>query len=274
MGVRGSGLRHVRAPGDDIAGVVPVGGLRHVGLLAPGHRRRRRQVAVPVVEAQAGTAQQGKIARAGGVGDHRHRRNRGKTGHAVRTIVFDGPDVGGGNQLVQLFPVRADKPAFTPRLPVALRLLRIALDGVPGQHRIGMLRQRLAPQLNQPAAHQRVFKTVGAIEIPRVACATRAAARLVVGQVRAGAWVIGLLGFPGHQAVFNVNLPAAGAGTVHAVGGAHDLVELPALTVAVLPVAVGVIYLPVPVGEAVPLCFEITKAIQQFAHDISPASDV
>ncbi|MNI76613.1 hypothetical protein D3C73_1328570 [compost metagenome] len=33
-----TGLRNVGAPGNDIAGVIPVGGFRHVGLLAPGHR--------------------------------------------------------------------------------------------------------------------------------------------------------------------------------------------------------------------------------------------
>ena len=54
--VRRTGLRHVRAPGDDVAGVVPVRGFRHIGLLAPGLRRGWRQVAVPVVEAQAGAA--------------------------------------------------------------------------------------------------------------------------------------------------------------------------------------------------------------------------
>ncbi|MNO86210.1 hypothetical protein D3C76_776040 [compost metagenome] len=33
--VRGAGLRNVGTPGDDVVGVVPVGRLRHVGLLAP-----------------------------------------------------------------------------------------------------------------------------------------------------------------------------------------------------------------------------------------------
>ena len=135
-----------------------------------------------------------------------------------------------------------------------------------------MLRQRLAPEFDQPAAYQRVLETVGAVEIPGVACATRAAARFVVRQVRAGARVVGLLGFPGHQAIFDINLPATGAGAVNAVGGSHNLVELPALTVAVLPVAVGVVHLPVPIGETVAFCFEVTEAVQQFAHDISPAS--
>ncbi|MNS91330.1 hypothetical protein D3C72_1254150 [compost metagenome] len=39
VGVRSTGLRHVRAPGDDIAGVVPVRGFRNVSLFAPGLRR-------------------------------------------------------------------------------------------------------------------------------------------------------------------------------------------------------------------------------------------
>ena len=104
VGVRGSGLRDIGAPGDNIAGVVPVGGLGNVGLLAPGHWRGGGKVAVPVVEAQAGAAEQRQIPGAGGVRDHRHRRDRRKARHAVRAVVFDGPDVGGGDQLVQLLP--------------------------------------------------------------------------------------------------------------------------------------------------------------------------
>ena len=56
--------------------------------------------------------------------------------------------------------------------------------------------------------------------------------------VPAGAWVIGLLGFPGDDAALDVNLPRAGARAVHAVGGAHDLVVRPAVAVGVLPAAV------------------------------------
>ena len=56
--IRGAGLRHVGAPGNNVAGVVPVGGFRHVGLFAPGHRRGGGQIAVPVIKAQAGAANQ------------------------------------------------------------------------------------------------------------------------------------------------------------------------------------------------------------------------
>ncbi|MNW66244.1 hypothetical protein D3C74_446930 [compost metagenome] len=92
----------------------------------------------------------------------------------------------------------------------------------------------------------------------------------MVGQVGAGAGIVGLLRFPGHEAVFDVNLPATRAGTVHAVGGSHNFVVLPALAIAVFPVAVGVHHLTVPVGEGFAFLFEITEAIQQFTHDVSP----
>src|SRR5690606_37136974 len=96
---------------------------------------------------------------------------------------------------------------------------------------------RFAPQFQQLLANLGVLQAVGAVNVPAVAGATRAAARLVVGQVVAGARVVGLLGFPGDQAVLHVNLPGARPGAVHPVGGAHDLVVLPARAVDVLPVA-------------------------------------
>ena len=93
MRVRGTGLRDVGAPGDDVAGVIPVGRFRHIGLFAPGHRRGWRQVAVPVVEAQTGTANQRQVTGAGRIGNHRHRRDRREACHAVWTVSFDGIDV-------------------------------------------------------------------------------------------------------------------------------------------------------------------------------------
>jgi hypothetical protein len=118
------------------------------------------------VETEAGPAEQRQIAGTGGIGDHRHRRDGREACHPVGAEVFDGPDVCSRNELVQLFPVRANKAAFPTRLLVALALHRIALNCIPGQYRIPMLRQRLSPQFNQLPAHQRVFQTVGAIQIP------------------------------------------------------------------------------------------------------------
>ncbi len=134
-----------------------------------------------------------------------------------------------------------------------------------------MLRQGFAPQLNQSFTRQRVLQAVGAVEIPGVAGAARAAARFVIWQIRPGARIIGLLGFPGNEAVFDVNFPAAGAGAVHTVRGADNFVELPALTVAIFPVTVVVVDLAVAVGKGLALLLKVAKAIQKFTHDISPA---
>ena len=117
-------LRHVGAPGDDVAGIVPVGRFRHVGLLAPGLRARRRQVAIPVVERQQRAADQAEIARAGGVGDHRHRRDRREADDAVRAPGLDGVDVGGGDDLAHLIPGRAHEAAASAHGLVGLRGLR------------------------------------------------------------------------------------------------------------------------------------------------------
>ncbi|SVK52868.1 Uncharacterised protein [Acinetobacter baumannii] len=240
VGVRGARLRHVGAPGDDVGGVVPVGGLRHVGLLAPGHRRSRRQIAIPVVEAQAGAADQRQVTGTGGVGHHRHRRDRREADDTVRAEGFGGIDVGSGDQFIDLLPAGADEAAAAARHLVAFGFFRIADDRSPGLDRIAVLRFRLAPQFEQPLAHQRVFQPVGAVQIPGVAGAARAAARFMVGQVGAGARIVGLLGFPGHQTILHVDLPTAGTGAVHAVGGTHHFVMLPTAAVAVFPVAVGV----------------------------------
>ena len=185
--------------------------------------------------------------------------------------MFDGPDVGGGDELVQLFPAGADKTAFAARRFIAAGFCRILHDAIPCQHRVGMLRQGFAPQLNQSFTRQRVLQAVGAVEIPGVAGAARAAARFVIWQIRPGARIIGLLCFPGNEAVFDVNFPAAGAGAVHTVRGADNFVELPALTVAIFPVTVVVVDLAVAVGKGLALLLKVAKAIQKFTHDISPA---
>ena len=104
VGVRGTGLGYVGAPGNDVAGVVPVGGFRHVGLLTPGLGRGRRQVAVPVVEAHAHAADHGQVTAAGSIGDHGHSGNRREADDAIRAMLLGGVDVGGANQLVDFIP--------------------------------------------------------------------------------------------------------------------------------------------------------------------------
>ncbi|MCY1410885.1 hypothetical protein D9M71_262640 [compost metagenome] len=267
--VGGAGLRNVGTPGDDVAGVVPVGGLGHVGLLAPHLWRGRRQVAVPVVEAQADPADQRQVAGARGVGNHRHGRDRREAGDAVRAVLLDGVDVGGGDQRLHLVPVGADEAAAAADGLVLPGLLRVLDDARPGLHRVAVGRQRLAPQLHQRLAHHRVLQAVGAVQVPGVAGPARAAARFVVGQVGTGARVVGLLGFPGHQAVLHVDLPAARTGAVHPVGGAGDLVELPALAVAVLPGAALVAGFAVAAGEFRRTLDQVAQAVDEEAH-VSP----
>ena len=244
-------LRHVGAPGDDEAGVVPVGRFGHVGLLAPDLRAGRRQVAVPVVEAHAHAADQAQVAAAGGVADHRHRRDRREADDAVGAVLLDRVDVGGGDDLVDLVPARAHEAAQAAHALVVAALGVVLDDRSPGIDRV-VRQARLAPALQQAAAHHRVLHAVGAVQVPAVAGAARAAARLVVGHVPARARVVGLLGFPGDDAALDVDLPRARAGAVDAVGGAHDLVVRPAVAVGVLPGAVFAGGHAVAAGEATP----------------------
>ncbi len=209
VGVRGTGLWNVRTPGDDVAGVVPVSRFRHIGLLTPGLRRRWRQIAIPVVEAQAGAADQGQVTRARSIGDHRHRRDWREARDTVRAVGFDGIDVRGSNQLIHFLPGGAYKAATTASLLEAFRFVGVFDNGCPGINRIAVLHFRFTPHFHQAFTHQRIFQTVGAVEIPGVAGATRAAARFMVRHIRAGARVVSLLHFPGHQTVFHENLPAA-----------------------------------------------------------------
>ena len=232
--VRRARLRHVAAPGDDERRVVPVGRLRHVGLLAPDLGRGRRQVAVPVVEAHADAADQRQVAAARGVRHHRHRRDRREADHPVGPVALDRVDVRRGDDLLHLVPGRAHEAAEPARRLVGLRLRRVVDDRLPRLDRAQAL-ACLAPGAHQRAAHHRVLDPVRAVQVPGVRRAARAAARLVVGHVGARARVVRLLRLPGDDAALDVDLPAARAGAVGAVGRAHDLVVLPALAVAVLP---------------------------------------
>ena len=255
-------LRHVAAPGHDERRVVPVGRLGHVGLLAPGLRRRRRQVAVPVVEAHAHAADQRQVAAAGGVGDHRHRRDRREADDAVGAVLLDRVDVGRGDDLVDLVPLRADEAA-----EAADRLVRLGLDRVLDDRRPGLDRPqrlaRLAPQADEAAAHHRVLQPVGAVHVPGVRRAARAAARLVVGHVGPRARVVGLLRLPGDDAALDVDLPAARAGAVDAVGRAHDLVVRPAVAVGVLPGPVLRGHDAVAVGERFLVPGEVRETVEK-----------
>ena len=258
-------LRHVRTPGNDESGVVPIGGLRHVGLLAPDLRARRRQVAVPVVEAHADATKEAHVSATGGVTDHRHRRYRGKADDAIRAVLLDRVDVRCGDDLVDFVPARADEAAK------AAHALVIAPRGVvPGDGRPrvdGVVRHaRRAPAFEQASAHHRILDAIGAVQIPAVRRSARAAPRLVIRHVPARTRIVGLLGFPGDDAALDVDLPRARAGAVDAVGRAHHLVVRPAIAVGILPSAVLAGGNPVTVGEFLLRVPEIIQSIEEMAH--------
>ncbi len=259
-------LRHVRAPHHDEGRVVPVGRFGHVGLLAPGLRRRGRQVAIPVVEAQADAAQQRQVARAGGVGHHRHRRDRRETDHAIGPVPRDGMDVGGGDDLVDLVPARTDEAAEAAARLIAAPRLRVVNDRGPGLDRPHRLAP-LAPQPDQCAAHQRVFEPVGAVDVPGIGGAAGTAARLVIGKIGTGTRIVGLLGFPCHDAALDIDFPGTGSGAIDAMRGAHDFVMLPALAITVLPFPVFVGDGAVAIGKCDALGREVTQAVEKMAHD-------
>src|SRR5690606_8287735 len=169
------------------------------GLLAPDLRRGRRQVAVPVVEAQAHATDQRQVAAAGGIADHGHRRDRREADHAIRAVLPDGVDVGGGHDLVDLVPAGTDEAAHAALALVGLGLGLVLAEAGEGVRR-GHVAARVAPQYQQRLADLRVLQAVGAVDVAAVARPAGTAARLAVGQAVAGARVVGLLGLPGDQA--------------------------------------------------------------------------
>src|SRR5690625_5906585 len=88
---------------------------------------------------------------------------------------------------------------------------------------------------DQARAHQRVFDARTGIEIPAIARASRTASWFMVRKVRPRAGIIGLLGLPGDDPALDIDLPGTGAGAVHAMRRAHDLVCRPAFSVGVFP---------------------------------------
>ena len=259
-------LGHVGAPGNDVRAVVPVGRLGHVGLLAPGLWAAGGQVAIPVVEAHAHAANQAQVARTGCVRNHRHRRDGREADDAVGAMLLDRVHIGCSDHLVDFVPGAAHEAAQAALLlPVTARSA-VLDDAGPGVHRALGQGNGSAPVLEQAATHHGVLHAVGAVQVPAVAGAACAATGFVVGQVGAGAGVVGLLGFPGDDAALDVDLPRARARAVHTVGGAHDLVVRPAVAVGVFPGAV------FTVGFAVALCKclaglrEVREAIEKMAH--------
>ena len=231
VGVRGTGDGDVGSPHHQVRGVVPVAGLRDVGLVAEGLRRGRREVGVPVVEGQGHAADHLQEAGAGAVGDLGHGRDDGEAGDAVGAPLADGVDVGGRGDF-DGFGVRgADHAALAALGDISVALGGVLHDRAPGHDRVAVLPLGFAVHVQQDAADIRVADAGGRVGVPGEGGSAGAAAGLVVRHLGAGGRVVDGLGLPGDHAVFDVDLPGAGAGAVDAVGGADHLVEGPAVAV-------------------------------------------
>ena len=128
VGVWRTGLRNVGTPGDNIRGVVPVSGFRHVRLLAPGLRRGRWQIAIPVVEAQTYAADKRQIARTGCIRHHRHRRDWREADNTVRAESFGGIHVRCRDQLIHFLPAGTHETAASASGFIFFGFFRLADD--------------------------------------------------------------------------------------------------------------------------------------------------
>ena len=232
----------VGAPHHEVAGVPPVAGLGHVGLVAPDLRRGHRQVGVPVVEREHRPADERGEPGPRGVADHRHRRDGGEAGHAVGAPLLDGVHVGGGDDLGRLAPRGPHQPALAAGRLVPPGLVGVSDDVGPGEHGVTEALLGLAVHLEEDAADVGVANPGGGVGVPGERRTARAAAGLVLGPVGTRGRVVGLLRLPRDDAVLDVDLPRAGAGAVDAVRGAHHLVVAPAVAVEAVarPAALGV----------------------------------
>ena len=248
MGVRRPRQRHVRAPCDEIARVVPVARLRHIRLLAPDLRTRGRQIGVPVgVERKPHTAHELHEANARRIAQHGHRRDDREPEDAVGAVGVRRIEYRGRDQLRDFFPRCAHKAAHPAGFLIFLLLHRIGGDALPRVERRLVLGARLAPQRCEFAAHIGIFYAMRAIQIPRERRPARTAARLKIRHIRRGLRIVRRLVLPGDDAVLHMHIPAARAGTVHAVRRSDSLVERPAVAVHVLPVPSALVHLLMPV---------------------------
>ncbi len=229
--VGGPGDRHVGTPHHQIRCVPPVPGFGHIGLIAEHLRRGHRQIGVPVVERRHGGADQLEEPRAGGVGDHGHRRDGRESCDPVGAVGLDGVHVGGGDQFGGLGPGDANQSALAAGLLVAPATLGIGLDVGPGEHGIVEPRLGLPVHLDQHTPGVGIAHPGGRIAVPGERSPAGAPARLVFRPVRAHRGIVGLLGLPGDDPVLDIDFPGAGTGAVDPMRGADHLVVAPPVAV-------------------------------------------
>src|SRR3546814_8890633 len=88
----------------------------------------------------------------------------------------------------------------------------------PAGHR-GLRLASLAPVTDERRPQERILDARAGIEIPAIGRTAGATARLMVGKVRPGARIVGLLGLPRYDPAFDVDFPRAGARAIHAMRG-------------------------------------------------------
>src|SRR3546814_13711981 len=88
----------------------------------------------------------------------------------------------------------------------------------------------------------------------------------MVGKVRPGARIVGLLGLPRYDPAFDVDFPRAGARAIHAMRGPHDLVCGPAFPVGILPHALLVGGDAVALRHFVPIDQKVPEAYAELDH--------
>ena len=101
-------------------------------------RRRRRQVRVPVVEAQCYAANELQKTRSRAIGDLRHGRNDGEASDAVGAVLTDGVDMRGSGNLNGFLVGDANESAFAALFHIGAPLVGIFNNAAPRQYRIAV----------------------------------------------------------------------------------------------------------------------------------------
>jgi hypothetical protein len=229
--VRGPGDGDVGAPHHEVARVPPVTGFRDVGLVTEDLRAGHGEVGVPVVEGRHHPADELDEAGSDGVRHHGHRGDRREAGAAVRSVGLDGVDVRGCGDFDGFLPGDPYQAALAAGLLVAAAAFGVPDDVGEGQHRVAEPGLGFAVHFDEDAPGVGEADARGRVGVPGERSPARAAPRLVFRAVRPHGGVVGLLGFPGDDAVLDVHLPGTGARAVHSVRGADHLVMAPPVTV-------------------------------------------
>ena len=215
--------------------VEPICGLLHIRLLPPCFRRRRRQVAIPIIERERDTAEELHQTRTGRIADHRHCRNRREACDAIRAVRLDRVHVRRCHDLEHLIPRGPAEPSLAARPLPACPGNGIRHKRFPGFDRIFMLHARLSPEIEQGTPDVRILHPQRTVKVPREGDAALASAGLIRRQAVFQRGVVESLHFPSDDSVFHMDHPGAASGAVDSVRASNNLVMLPAIAIKLFP---------------------------------------